>query len=300
MTSESLVVCDHERQWYGWLALVGVFCAFIFLATIPFPRIDNHLIGSDGISYYAITRSVLLDGDFNFTNDYNLLGVEADLTITGLPSNPFAIGTAILWMPFFLLAHIISMFLNVIGFAVPLNGIGYMYETSVCLGTIMYASLGFILTYHTVRRVLMINIVPSFWSVIAMWWATPAIYYIIAEPSMSHGLTIFTVAVFFFTWCKPSPDRSIWDWTKIGFAAGLVAIGRWQDGIIVIVPLIEMCWWFLQRRLSLVRVACYLLVFSITFLLVFLPQILMWKILYGTFLTIPQGGGFFNWINPQL
>jgi len=35
-------------------------------------------------------------------------------------------------------------------------------------------------------------------------------------------------------------------------------------------------------------------------LVVFSPQLLMWKTLYGSFLTIPQGTGFFNWSSPHV
>jgi hypothetical protein len=289
-----------DRQAGSCLVLAGVACALVFLATIPFPRVDNHLIGSDGISYYAITRSMVLDRDFDFTNDYEMLGVHAGSTPTGLPANPFAIGTAILWIPFFVLAHVLSVALNGIGLAVPLNGMSYIYEASVCLGTIAYASLGFIFTYYTIRKARVGSINSSFWSVIAMWLATPAIYYVIAEPSMSHGLTVFTVAVFLYTWYEPSPNRSIWDWLKIGLATGLVALGRWQDGIIVVVPLAEMGWWLLQRKLNTARGAYYLLAFGTTIILVFSPQVLMWKTIYDTFLTIPQGNSFFGWTTPQI
>jgi hypothetical protein len=33
---------------------------------------------------------------------------------------------------------------------------------------------------------------------------------------------------------------------------------------------------------------------------VFLPQMLAWNELYGTPITMPQGGGFFDWLHPQL
>lgn len=291
---------ETDRQAKCWLVYVGGICAAVFLATLPLPRVDNHLVGSDGVRYYAITRSVLLDRDFDFTNDYRLLGIQAGLTTTGLPSNQHGIGTAILWMPFFLLAHAISLLLNAFGRSVPTNGMSYIYEASVCLGTIAYATLGFILTYHTIRKLPTSAIGPTFWSVIGMWWATPAIYYLIAEPSMSHALTICTMALFLFTWYALSPNCSMWDWMKLGLATGLVALVRWQDGIIALVPLAELCWWVFQRRLRIGHAIGRLAVFSVPVLLVFSPQFLMWKALYGAFLAIPQGNDFFSWTHPQI
>jgi len=296
----SVLQIETDRQAKYWLTISGFICAVAFLATVPFPRVDNHLVGSDGVRYYAITRSLVLDRDFDFANDFKLLGVTAALTPTGLPSNPYGIGTAILWIPFFLLAHLVSLLLNASGVAVPLNGVSYIYEASVCLGTIAYATTGFILAYDAARRTLQGPIPNTFWSVIGMWWATPAIYYLIAEPSMSHGLSIFTMAVFLFTWYPPSPNRSLWDWMKVGIATGLVGLVRWQDGLIVLVPLTELTWWLLRGRLGLPRAAGYLSVVCMTMLLVLSPQFLMWKAVYGALLTIPQGNDFFSWTSPHV
>ena len=291
---------ETDQQAKHRLVLVGTLCAAIFLATLPLPRVDNHLVGSDGVRYYAITRSLLLDGDFDFRNDYQLLGEHAGLTATGLPANEQGIGTAILWMPFFLVAHVVSLLLNAMGARVPTNGVSYLYEASACLGTIVYATLGFLLTYGTARRILGSPPGRTSWSVVGMWWATPAIYYIIAEPSMSHGLTVFTMATFFALWYPPSPDRSTWHWVKLAGAAGLASLVRWQDGLIILIPLAELCWWVVRRRVSPARALTYLSMSGALILVVFSPQLLMWKTLYGSFLTIPQGTGFFNWSSPHV
>jgi hypothetical protein len=291
---------DTDGQAKRWLVISGVLCALVFLATIPMPRVDNHLVGSDGTRYYAITRSMVLDRDFDFSNDFGLLGVSARLTPAGLPESPYAIGTAILWIPFFLGAHLISLLLYGAGIPVPLNGVSDIYEASVCLGTIAYATTGFILTFSLARRALQTAITPTLWSVIGLWWATPAIYYLVAEPSMSHGLSIFSVAVFLFVWYPPSANRSLWSWMNIGIAAGLVGLVRWQDGLIALVPLMELLWWLLRGRINPARAAEYLAVFCLTMLLVLSPQFLMWKAVYGTVLTIPQGNDFFSWANPQV
>ena len=290
----------NDKKAIQCLVLSCFICVAVFLLTIPLPRSDGHLTGSDGLSYYAITQSMILDQDLDFTNDYKWLGVSQGLTAIGVPANPFAIGTALLWIPFFLVAHLVSVLLNLIGFQLPLNGTGYIYEACVCLATIIYASLGFILAYRTIRKTSVGDSFNSWCGTIAMWWATPAIYYIIAEPSMSHGLTVFTLALFMSVWYPPSPNRSIRDWVKIGLATGLVALVRWQDGIIALIPLVEICWWMYQRKLTIVCGAYRIFIFVTTLVIAFLPQMLMWKAVYGVFLTIPQGSDFLVWDQPQI
>ena len=289
----------HGRAEWG-IILSGLLCAAIFTATIPLPRVDNHMVGSDGVRYYAITRSLVLDRDFDFTNDYSLLGEKALPTVTGLPANAQGIGTALLWIPFFLVAHVLSLLLNLVGLRVPLNGVSYVYEASVCLGTIVYATLGFLMTYRITVRILGSATPQTLWSILAMWWATPAIYYIIAEPSMSHGVTVFTMAAFLALWFPPSPTRTATRWSMLGLAAGLAALVRWQDGLVILVPLAELGWWCLRGRVSPARALAYLGLFLSVMVVVFLPQLFMWKTVYGSFLTIPQGGGFFSWASPHV
>lgn len=281
------------------IAFSGLICVLVFLATIPLPRVDNHLIGSDGTSYYAIIRSLVIDHDFDYTNDYQLLGVRASApTSQGVPPNPFAIGAPLLWGPFFFAAHGISLLLRAAGMSVPTDGTGYIYEASICLGSIIYASIGFTMLYSVARK--LGSVLAALVATLAMWWATQALYYIIAEPSMSHAATLFTVALFLFLWYPPDPQRSPRRWLGIGLSIALVALTRWQDGVIILIPLAEIAWWLYQQRISLGRAAQNAAACILAAAAGFLPQMLMWRAIYGAALTIPQGNDFFTWSNPQI
>ncbi|HEY5308644.1 MAG TPA: hypothetical protein VIK97_09060, partial [Casimicrobiaceae bacterium] len=75
-----------------WLIVSAIAYILAFLATIPMPREDGHLAGSDGLYYFSILRSSVLDGDLDFSNDYQLMGVDAPVTSTGHKANPYAVG----------------------------------------------------------------------------------------------------------------------------------------------------------------------------------------------------------------
>lgn len=276
----------------------GVVCLLVFVATIPLPRVDNHLVGSDGIKYYAILRSLILDQDFDFANDFSLFDTSGPIVeSTGKVANPFAIGTALMWLPFFLLAHTLSLLLNGVGFSLPTNGISYLYESTVLIGGIIYASLGFYLIYKTALR--LFNPQAALIATIGMWWATPAIYYIIAEPSMSHAMTIFVNALFLYVWYPPRAHRSGRDWLALGLVTGLVALVRWQEGLLALVPILELGWWVWRKKLPISKGARYLLLFSIAVLITFTPQFVMWSQVYGSPLLIPQGENFMHWLAPK-
>ena len=84
--------------------LGGLFtvCVLAYLITIPLPRVDGMLIGSDGVGYFMYVHSLVIDRDLNFQNEYmQLYGTTPVPTATGLYANQFAIGPGIMWMPFF-------------------------------------------------------------------------------------------------------------------------------------------------------------------------------------------------------
>ena len=102
---------------------------------IRLPRADGTVLSADGPGYFSYLRSVLIDGDLDFRNEYERLGycVEGDTptglmcflpwiqnpTSTGLVGNPLSVGTPLLWAPFYLTAHTISLIAHAAG--VPLS-----------------------------------------------------------------------------------------------------------------------------------------------------------------------------------
>ena len=78
-------------------------------AHVWFPKPPGRVIDGDALGYYAWLRSVVFDGDINFSNDYRLLTDELaedseELTplATGLVPNKWPPGSALLWAPLFL------------------------------------------------------------------------------------------------------------------------------------------------------------------------------------------------------
>jgi len=280
------------------LLATGVLSLVVFVATLLLPRSDGHLVGSDGRSYYAILRSVVFDGNLDLANEYAWIGFDPKpLTRMGLPECPFAIGTSVLWFPFFAAAHLLSLLLRGIGASVPADGLGMIYEASVCIGTIAYGTAGLLLTYGAVRRISPPHI--SLLSTMGMFAATPAIYYMVAEPSMSHIPSLFAVALFLRLWYPPRPNRGVWAWIGLGAVTGLVTLVRWQNAILVVIPFAELAYFAFHHEISVTRAITALALLVVASLLVFSPQSLMWLVIYGSPITMPQGGNFSQWFAPQ-
>jgi hypothetical protein len=280
------------------LWVCGAIFLTVFLFSIRLPRNDGHLIGSDGFHYYAIIRSMALDRDLDLSNDYRTLGVENlryPPTATGRPGSPFAIGTPLLWMPFFGVAHLLAHVLNLFGANVDADGTGYLYEAFVCAGTILFATIGLVLMSLACIRVAGADERARRAAVLALCWATPAVYYCVVEGSMSHGLTLFTNALFLLLYLDASARPTVARWAGVGASVGLAALVRWQDGIVVLLPLFHLLALFVRKPVERPRAFVSGAALGVSALAVFAPQMVMWHAIYGTFFTVPQGNDFMDW-----
>jgi len=105
----------------------------LFLLTLP---LVNPWVRGDGVGYYAYLRSVLIDHDLRFENDYLagnqsfvLSRVDAqgrllpnEYTRTGYVQNHFSVGPAILWAPVLMVVHVAVLLANFAGVHVPADG----------------------------------------------------------------------------------------------------------------------------------------------------------------------------------
>ncbi|MHB1355744.1 MAG: hypothetical protein ACYCZF_07180 [Anaerolineae bacterium] len=209
--------------------LVALFILSVvaFIASIAIPRADGMLIGSDGVGYYIYVRSIVIDRDIDFANEYARLDPSKDLsklqTPTGLTTNQFAIGPAILWLPFFLAGHLILLGLRTVGLPVATDGYSYIYQAAICIGSIFYGFMGMLLMHRTLRRLFPQTELAT---CILLWLASSYIYYLIVEPSMSHMCSMFAASLLIYIWIKYRPTFCLRECLLIGLAGGLVGLAR--------------------------------------------------------------------------
>lgn len=278
-------------------ALFGL-CVLFYVLTIPLPRVDGMLIGSDGVGYYMYVRSLVIDHDLDFANEYARLysnDLETVKTPTGLTANQFAIGPGILWIPFFLVAHLTSWLLESLGVRVGLDGYGQIYQAAICLGSIVYGFFGILLMYQVCRRFYPQTALAA---ALLIWLATNVIYYMLVEPSMSHMCSLFAVALMVWLWIERRPLAHWRGWFLVGLAGGLVGIVRQPDAALVILPLLD---GILEKSAPRFKVQG-VIALAVGFLLVFSVQMSAWQILNGS----PFVSGYlldptqrFAWLSPH-
>ena len=267
-------------------------CLAAFLLTVPLPRVDGELIGSDGIRYYVYLPSLLIDGDLDFTDEYRHFyrrfpetadHLVKDRTATGLPANRFGVGPAILWSPFFLTAHLLAVSANALGLDAGADGTGGFYQVVVLAGSIFYGGGGLWLCFLAARRMSSERaaLAATGWTVLA----GNLIYYMTVEPSMSHPLSMFAASAFFCLWLVTRERRGWRSRLALGALAGLMALIRPQDGLFLALPIADetLTAWRNGRIAGLVRWLPTGLAMAGAAFFVFLPQLVVWKLLSGGF-----------------
>ncbi len=270
------------------LSLIG-FCIINLQAPIR--------IQGDGVFYYSFLRSVIWDGDLDFRNElehYRSYDVGSNwflennkLTPIGKIPNPYAYGSAIMWLPLVVIAHLTGLILRLFNIYVALDGYSYYYVLAVNFSTWLMGTLVLVINYSLVRQFFREKI--AFQSILLMWLATPWIYYQMLEPSMSHMASLFMVTVFWYLVVKEWQGRAINHWLLSLVIFLMIAI-RWQNVLFLIVYLPLFWSDLIQFKLRYLvektkPIVIPVVIFAVT-------QFLVWKHIYGQYVLIPQGKRF--------
>ena len=135
----------------------------VFVVTLP---LVNPLVHGDGVGYYAYLRAPLIQHNLRFEEDWrhaNLGFVQPRVdardqlapnqyTSTGYVNNLFTIGPAMLWAPFFLLAHATVVIADRFGANISADGFSLPYRVLVAFGSAFYGFCGLLLSYLLARK----------------------------------------------------------------------------------------------------------------------------------------------------
>jgi hypothetical protein len=190
----------------GWdtayvLVLVLVLVASVVVTVVSLAAGKNRvLILSDGKEYYVWARSILLDHDIDFSNDYQLVH-ESDSfrleamsrTPAGYVVNKFPVGMAILETPGVLLGHLAARYLV----HCPANGVTTPYQVAVAWSLLVLYFASFLLLYRAMVDVGVARIWAFGFCLTAL-LGTNLIHYVAKEMTMVHaaGVALSNVLLF--------------------------------------------------------------------------------------------------------
>jgi hypothetical protein len=260
-------------------------------------------MGGDGVMYYVYVRSLWKDLDLDFTNEYTHYGLitRGDLAVTtrtGLRRSIFSVGPAIAWSPFFALGEVVARAQGALGGAADLSGYGPAHRNAVALGSLLYGFAAVLLIHSLLRRHFAES--TALLAALLAWGATFLHWYMVQQPTMSHACSTFAAALALWLWERDREDRGPGGSFLLGLALGLAMCVRWQNGVLLALPAID-----LLRRLRadparLRRLVGLGAVTAAGALVGASPQMMAWNALYGMWVLPypPHGTDFLRLDHP--
>jgi hypothetical protein len=259
---------------------------------------NMRVAGVDPVGYYVYLPSLIFDRDLDFANDYEdfrgfgYVSPYQERTPTGRMPNPYPVGVAVLWLPFFLLGHLAAA-----ATGAAANGLSAPYGVAIYLGNVVYGFAGIVLIYRLTERVFERGV--ALLSVSLIWFASGVLYYLFPFSPMSHMPSMFIVTLLITFWLARREEMNLWSYVALGALGGLAALVRWQNVLFLVLPAADFVVEARRRGVKREK-ALHVLAMVGAFLVVFFPQMIVWKVLYGSFVTVPQGAGFVSWFRPAL
>jgi len=224
--------------------------ALLLLFLVTLPLVTLRIRGSDEIQYFAVLRSAVIDHDLEYGNEYRhfyeldprgLEGfghtfLERLEPRTGRHISFAAVGSALLWAPFYLLAHAGVLLADGLGAGVPADGYARPYVVAVCYASALYGFAGLLLIHDVLVRRAGIGEPAASGSVAVLWLATPILYYLAVAPAFAHAGSLFAVSLMLWLWLRAREHDTPWAWAAVGAAAGLAGLVREQDVFFAVVP----------------------------------------------------------------
>ena len=275
---------------------------------------------SDGFYYFAYLRSLAFDHDVDFTNDYKLLGLDDKPhlftpTRTGHAQSAASIGPAILWAPFFGAGHLVARSLGRRHPEIDDNGISFPYRQAVCVAGLFYGLIGCWFCFRLTRR-FYDRPLAALATALAV-GGSFLLWYLVKEPSMTHGPSMAAVAGFVWAWIGTRDTRvtggkageAAFDesraWAWLGAIAGLMTLIRWQNALFALLPACDAVAGLAAAlrtgdRARARRVLAGGALFLLCATVAFVPQMIAWHAIYGSWLAVSPLGPKIRWADPQL
>ncbi len=265
------------------------------------PWEENRLINHDVVSYYAwlpaawIYQDVYFDFVQTLPPDFEGR-IWVHPTPAGYHSPKMTMGLALLWTPFFALAHLAASagLAQATGYSTP-------YAAGIFLAALFYLFFGL----WFLRKLLLEFFSDTVTSLVMglVLLATNLMYYVVSEPGMSHVYSFFLFSLFLWLvhcwWDKPAWKTSFF----LGLTAGLIVLVRPANAVILAAALLWNIRSFRSLKERCLRLPSrwqHLLLAAGAALAVWIPQLLYWKVVAGEWLYYSYGEERFFWLKPHI
>lgn len=230
-TSAQQVAVSSAKGARRWLTV-------LFLLSVP---LCNPVIHGDGFGYYAYLRSQLVGQNLSINSGAQAsaqTSVSANLGPGGAErpapnGNRYPPGASLLWSIPVTAADVAVRASNHLGASILRDGYSLPYRLALALATATYGFLGLLLSFEVARRYYGVR--AAFLGVVGIWWSSSLPVYMYFNPSYSHALSSFTVALLLW-YCVRGDRLRKRTWLCAGLLAGLAADVYYPNALFAIVP----------------------------------------------------------------
>ncbi len=264
---------------------------------------NERFITGDGKGYYAHLPAMFIyhDWEYSFMENYESAYYEpanyAEFRnqVDGEWVNKYFAGVTLLMMPFFLLAHLVSLVSGL-----PADGYNPVYQYAVAFAALFWLWAGLYFLRRFFNRQKIPAIVTSIVQVLIV-CATPLFFYTVYDASFTHVYSFALIAGFIYFTEKGIKSGFGMSVTIAFLALGLIIAVRPVNGLVILsVPFIGGTDNF--KPVKLIRTIPIKYLFA-GFLLLLLPlfyQMALWKAQTGNWLVWSYVGEGFNFLDPHL
>jgi hypothetical protein len=221
---------------------------------------------------------------------------EGQLSEKGFFINQYTFGTALMELPFFLMAHFLAKPLGFYN-----NGYDTIYHYFIKFGNLLYAFLGLFVLFKVLKKIVSEPI--ALLTVCLLLLASNLFWFALLQAGMAHIPLFFLVSLLLYYTIHLHERVTWYRMFIVAFLCGLITIIRPSDIIFCLLPILYGIHNIdsLIDKFKLIKNNFFKLVASsVFFLLPILPQLLLWKKYAGHYKYYSYGANVFNWAKPQI
>jgi hypothetical protein len=282
------------------LIICLLICIYYIKSTFTIaPWNYKKIIDQDVIFYYGYVPATFIyhDLSFNFASKPGFKGFVWQIPLTnGKSIQKMTMGTAILYVPFFGVAHLYTKLTG--GLA---DGYSINYHIALIWAGVFYFILGIFL----LRKILsqfFDNTVGSI-VLVSLSLGTNLFNYAIWEGAMSHVYSFFMFSLALWTFLKWIKFPTFWLTLGLGLSLGLIVLIRPTNASFIL--FLGLYFFFrdgsFNEKLRFITdMKWKLLILSAAAIFVCVPQLIYWKLYTGHFFFFSYQGERFYFNNPQI
>jgi len=297
---------EKLRKYFSWSNLAIAIILYVIISqtfSLKFYQNPHRIIDSDVSNYYAYLPLTFIFDQMDYRFDEVSFPIVKDYVYSvpvgnGNYINPYTMGLAIAYSPFFFAVHLPMKWMGY-----PTTGFSQPYRISIILACLFYVMTALLLLKRMLTRLFDDRV--SAISIIALVLATNLLYYTTFEPGMPHAFNFAFGVYFLYLTIKWHENPGILNSIGIGLMTGMISLIRPTDVVIALVFILWKVNSFnvLKSNVVLFGRKWYLILTIVVFaFLVWLPQMMYWKHFTGQYFYNPyKDSGFkFFFNNPQI